>query len=160
VHTIEMLNNLARTRRSLVHELGRDATSDELAKKMSLPEDRVHQLLQLSRRTLSLESPAGSEDEAQLGDFVDDKEAIPADDALIATDLADQTRRALASLTPREETVIRKRFGIGEDTEHTLEEVGAGFDVTRERIRQIEVKALQKLRCSPKGKALRPFIED
>jgi RNA polymerase primary sigma factor len=160
VHMNETLSKLARTRRLLVHRLGREATPGEIAEHVALPEDRVIELLKISRQTLSLDAPTGSEDDAQIGDFVDDKGVTPADEAIIATDLAAQMRRVLATLTPREEKVLRKRFGIGELSEHTLEQVGADFDVTRERIRQIEAKALQKLRRSSQGKALKHLIED
>jgi RNA polymerase primary sigma factor len=160
VHMTDTLAKLARTRRLLAQKLGRDATPDEIGAHMSLPEDRVVQLLKVARQPLSLETPTGSGDDAQIGDFVEDKGVIPADEAIIATDLVEHMRRALATLTPREEQVLRQRFGIGHHTEHTLEEVGADFQVTRERIRQIEAKALSKLRISSRGKALRHLIED
>jgi RNA polymerase primary sigma factor len=159
VHMIETLNELTRTGRSLVLKLGREPTSDELAKEMSLPEDKVRKLLKVARQPLSLETPSGFDDDAHLGDFVEDKSVIPADDAIIAMDLAERTRKVLATLTPREEKVLRMRFGIGEKAEHTLEEVGGEFAVTRERIRQIEAKALRKLRHPLRGKVLRVFID-
>jgi RNA polymerase primary sigma factor len=155
VHMIETLNKLTRTGRSLVLKLGREPTPDELAEEMSLPAEKVRKLLKVARQPLSLETPAGSEDESRLGDFVEDKSVTPADDAIIAMDLAERTRKVLATLTPREEKVLRMRFGIGEKSEHTLEEVGGDFSVTRERIRQIEAKALRKLRHPSRGKALR-----
>jgi RNA polymerase primary sigma factor len=159
VHMVETLNKVTRTARSLVHKLGREPTPDELAEQMSLPAERVRAVLKLARQSVSLESPAGPDDDAHLGDFVDDKSVIPADDAIVAMDLAEQTRKVLATLTPREERILRMRFGIGEKSEHTLEEVGKDFSVTRERIRQIEAKALRKLRHPSHGKALRVFVD-
>ena len=159
VHMVETLNKLTRTGRSLVHKLGREPTPDELAEGMSLPADKVRNLLKLARQPLSLEAPTGTEDDAHLADFVEDKSVVPLDDAIVATDLAEQTRKVLATLTPREEKILRMRFGIGERSEHTLEEVGDKFSVTRERIRQIEAKALRKLRHPSRGKALKPFID-
>jgi RNA polymerase primary sigma factor len=160
VHMLETLNKVMRTGRSLVHKLGREPTPDELAEHMSLPAENVRKLLKLARQPVSLESPAGPDDDAHLGDFVEDKGVIPADDAIVATDLAEQTRKVLATLTPREEKILRLRFGIGEKTDHTLEEVGSGFSVTRERIRQIEAKALRKLRHPSRGAVLRAFVDD
>jgi RNA polymerase primary sigma factor len=159
VHMLETLNKLTRTGRSLVQKLKREPTPDEIAEQMSLPADKVRELLKVARQPLSLESPAGPEDDAHLGDFVEDKNVIAADDAVIATDLAEQTRKVLATLTPREEKILRMRFGIGEKSEHTLEEVGESFSVTRERIRQIEAKALRKLRHASRGKALSAFAD-
>jgi len=159
VHMVETLHKVTRTSRSLVHKLGREPTPDELAERMSIPLEKVHNLLRLARQPLSLESPAGSDDDAHLGDFVEDKSVISPDDAIVAADLAEQTRRVLATLTPREEKILRMRFGIGEKSEHTLEEVGHDFSVTRERIRQIEAKALRKLRHASRGKALRMFVD-
>ncbi len=159
IHMLETLNKVTRTGRSLVHKLGREPTPDELAERMSLPAEKVRNLLKIARQPLSLESPAGADDDAHLGDFVEDKSAIPPDDAIIATDLAAQTRKVLATLTPREEKILRMRFGIGEKSEHTLEEVGNDFSVTRERIRQIEAKALRKLRHPSRGKALSAFVD-
>jgi RNA polymerase primary sigma factor len=160
VHMSETLSKLARTRRVLVQKLGREPTADEIAAQMSLPEDRVVQLMKVARQPLSLDAPSGSGDDAQIGDFVDDKAAVPADEAFIATELVERMRGVLATLTPREERILRQRFGIGDNTEHTLEEVGAEFELTRERIRQIEAKALNKLRLSSRGKALKHLIED
>jgi RNA polymerase primary sigma factor len=159
VHMVDTLHKLTRTGRSLVHKLGREPTAEELAERMSLPAEKVRNLLKLARQPLSLESPAGPDDDAHLGDFVEDKSVIPPDDAIIAGDLAEQTRKVLATLTPREEKILRMRFGIGEKSEHTLEEVGDDFSVTRERIRQIEAKALRKLRHPSRGKALRVFVD-
>jgi len=159
VHMVETLNKVTRTGRSLTHKLGREPTPDELAEQLSLPAERVRSLLKLARQPVSLESPAGVDDDAHLGDFVDDKSVIPADDAIVATDLAEQTRKVLATLTPREEKILRMRFGIGEKSEHTLEEVGNDFSVTRERIRQIEAKALRKLRHPSRRKALGVFVD-
>jgi RNA polymerase primary sigma factor len=160
VHMLETLSKVTRTGRALVHKLGREPTPDELADEMSLPVSKVRMLLPLAHQPLSLESPAGPENDAQLGDFVPDKNVVSADDALISTDLAEQTRKVLARLTPREEKILRMRFGIGERSEHTLEEVGNDLSVTRERIRQIEAKALQKLRHHTRSGILRPFLDE
>jgi RNA polymerase primary sigma factor len=160
VHMIETLGKVRRTGRALVQKLGREPTPDEIAEELSLPAEKVRELLKVARQPLSLESPAGPEDDAHLGDFVQDQSVIPADDAMIATDLVEETRKVLATLTPREEKILRMRFGIGEKTEHTLEEVGNGFSVTRERIRQIEAKALHKLRHPSRGKALSVFVDE
>jgi RNA polymerase primary sigma factor len=157
VHMVETLHKLTRAGRALVHTLGREPTPDELAEEISVPSSKVRMLLPLVRPTLSLESPAGMDDDARLGDFVEDKNVIPADDAVISMDLAEQTRKVLAELTPREEKILRMRFGIGETSEHTLEEVGNAFSVTRERIRQIEAKALRKLRHPTRSRLLRSF---
>ncbi len=159
VHMLETLHKLTRAGRALVHTLGREPTPDELAAEISVPCSKVRMLLPLVRPTLSLESPSGLENEAPLGDFVEDKNVIPADDAVISMDLADQTRKVLGELTPREEKILRMRFGIGETSEHTLEEVGNAFSVTRERIRQIEAKALRKLRHPARSRFLRSFSE-
>jgi len=158
VHMLETLSKVTRTRRAMIHKLGREPTSDEVAEEMAIPPERVRALLKVAREPVSLESPAGVDEDAHLGDFVEDKGVIPADDAVIATDLAEQTRKVLATLTPREEKILRMRFGIGEKAEHTLEEVGHDFSVTRERIRQIEAKALRKLRHPSRGKALKAFV--
>jgi RNA polymerase primary sigma factor len=159
VHMLETLNQLTRSGRALTHKLGREPTPDELAEQMSIPAGKVRMLMPLARQPLSLESPAGMENDAQLGDFVEDKNVIPADDAVISMDLAEQTRKVLAKLTPREEKILRMRFGIGEKSEHTLEEVGDDLSVTRERIRQIEAKALQKLRHHSRSGILRSFVD-
>ena len=160
VHMQETLNKLTSTGRSLVHKLGREPTPDEVAEQMSLPAAKARDLLKVAWQPLSLSSPTGTDDEAQLGDFVEDKSAISADDAVIETDLNGQIRKVLATLTPREERILRMRFGIGEKSEHTLEEVGNDFSVTRERIRQIEAKALRKLRHASRGRALRAFLDE
>jgi RNA polymerase primary sigma factor len=160
VHTQETLNKLTRTARFLVHKLGREPTSDELAEELSLPAAKARELLKVAWQPLSLASPTGTDDDAQLGDFVEDKTVIAADDALIETDLNEQIRLVLATLTPREEKILRMRFGIGDKSEHTLEEVGNDFSVTRERIRQIEAKALSKLRHVSRSKTLRTFIDE
>jgi len=159
VHMLETLNQISRAGRLLVQELGREPTPDEIAARLSVSADKVRTLLPLTRQPLSLETPAGLEGEAHLGDFVEDKNVIPADESLIATDLAEQTRKVLAKLTPREEKILRMRFGIGEKSAHTLEQVGNDLSVTRERIRQIEAKALQKLRHSSRSGILRSFID-
>jgi RNA polymerase primary sigma factor len=160
VHMQETLNKLTRTGRSLVHKLGREPTPEEIAEEMSLPAQKARELLKVAWQPLSLSSPSGPDDDAQLGDFVEDKRAIAADDALIETDLNRQIRKVLAMLTPREEKILRMRFGIGESTEHTLEEVGNDFSVTRERIRQIEAKALRKLRHATRSRVLRAFLDE
>jgi RNA polymerase primary sigma factor len=146
VHTIDLLNKLARTTRSLIQQLGREPTPDELGEQLSLEADKVRELLRLGREPLSLESPAGADDDVHLGDFIQDTSGISADDAMISSELAEETRKVLAKLTPREERILRLRFGIGGTSEHTLAAVGTDFSVTRERIRQIEAKALRKLR--------------
>jgi RNA polymerase primary sigma factor len=160
VHMIETMNKLTRTSRALVNELGREPTSDEIAEKMELPPEKVRKILKLVKEPMSLDTPVGTDEDSHLGDFVEDKSIVAADDTVISMDLAAQTRKVLATLTPREEKVLRMRFGIGERTEHTLEEVGQDFTVTRERIRQIEAKALRKLRHPSRGKTLRPFLDD
>ncbi len=158
VHMLDTLSKVTLTRRSLTPKLGREPTSEEIAEQLSIPAEKVRGLLKVAREPLSLETPAGVDEDAQLGDFVEDRDVIPADDAVIAMDLAEQTRKVLATLTPREEKILRMRFGIGEKAEHTLEEVGHNFSVTRERIRQIEAKALRKLRHGSRGKDLKPFL--
>ena len=157
---LETLNQVSRVGRLLVHELGREPTPDEIAERLSISTDKVRTLLPLARQPLSLEAPAGHENDAHLGDFVEDKNVIPADDALISTDLAEQTRKVLAKLTPREEKILRMRFGIGEKSEHTLEQVGNDLSVTRERIRQIEAKALKKLKHPSRSRVLRSFLDN
>ena len=160
VHMQETLNKLARVGRSLVQKMGREPTPDELAEEMSIPAEKARNLLKVARQPLSLSSPAGPDDDAQLGDFVEDKSTIAADDAVIETDLNNQIHKVLALLTPREEKILRMRFGIGQSAEHTLEEVGNDFSLTRERIRQIEAKALRKLRHASRSKALRGFLDE
>jgi RNA polymerase primary sigma factor len=159
VHKLETLSKLTRTRRSLVLKLGRDPTPDEIAESMSVPTESVENLLKVARQPLSFESPAGHDDDAHLGDFIEDKSLIAADDAIVSMDLVEQTRKVLATLTPREEKILRMRFGIGDGSERTLEQVGGDFSVTRERIRQIEAKALRRLRHSSRARTLRAFVE-
>jgi RNA polymerase primary sigma factor len=159
VHMIESMNQLNRVRRLLVHELGHDPTPEELAAKMEIPVERVRKVLKLAKEPLSLDTPVGEEEDSHLGDFIEDQSAISPADAMITTNLAEETRKVLATLTPREEKVLRMRFGIGEKSDHTLEEVGRDFEVTRERIRQIEAKALHKLSHPSRNKGLKPFLD-
>ena len=159
VHMIETINKLIRTSRSLVQELGREPTPEEIAEKMELPLDKVRMVLKIAKEPISLETPIGEEEDSHLGDFIEDKNAVSPAEVVININLADQTRRVLATLTPREEKVLRMRFGIGETSDHTLEEVGQDFSVTRERIRQIEAKALRKLRHPSRSKRLKAFVE-
>ena len=160
VHMIETINKLIRTSRYLVQELGREPTPEEIAEKMELPLDKVRKVLKIAKEPISLETPIGEEEDSHLGDFIEDKSVISPAEAVINMNLAEQTRRVLKTLTPREEKVLRMRFGIGEKSDHTLEEVGQDFEVTRERIRQIEAKALRKLRHPSRSKQLRSFIEN
>ena len=160
VHMIETINKLIRTSRHLVQELGREPTPEEIAEKMELPLDKVRKVLKIAKEPISLETPIGEEEDSHLGDFIEDKNAVSPSEAVINVNLADQTRRVLATLTPREEKVLRMRFGIGETSDHTLEEVGQDFSVTRERIRQIEAKALRKLRHPSRSKRLKAFVEN
>ena len=160
VHMIETINKLIRTSRYLVQELGREPTPEEIAEKMELPVEKVRKVLKIAKEPISLETPIGEEEDSHLGDFIEDKSAINPAEAVIDHNLAEQTRKVLATLTPREEKVLRMRFGIGEKSDHTLEEVGQDFDVTRERIRQIEAKALRKLRHPSRSKQLKSFIEN
>jgi RNA polymerase primary sigma factor len=159
VHMIETINKLIRTSRYLVQEMGREPTPEEIAAKMDLPLDKVRKVLKIAKEPISLETPIGEEEDSHLGDFIEDKAVVSPSDAVISMNLAEQTRKVLATLTPREEKVLRMRFGIGEKSDHTLEEVGQDFEVTRERIRQIEAKALRKLRHPSRSKRLRPFVE-
>jgi RNA polymerase primary sigma factor len=159
VHMIETINKLIRTSRHLVQKLGREPTPEEIAERMDLPLDKVRKILKIAREPISLETPIGEEEDSHLGDFIEDKKAISPLEAAIRYDLQRQINNALETLTPREEKVLRKRFGIGESTDHTLEEVGQDFEVTRERIRQIEAKALRKLRHPSRSKKLRSFVE-
>ena len=159
VHMIETINKLIRTSRYLVQELGREPTPEEIAQKMEIPLDKVRRVLKIAREPISLETPIGEEEDSHLGDFIEDKKFLLPTDAAISMNLAEQTRKVLATLTPREEKVLRMRFGIGEKADHTLEEVGKDFAVTRERIRQIEAKALRKLRHPTRSKKLKSFIE-
>jgi len=159
VHMIETINKLIRTSRHLVQKLGREPTPEEIAERMDLPLDKVRKILKIAREPISLETPIGEEEDSHLGDFIEDKKAISPLEAAIRYDLQRQINSSLETLTPREEKVLRKRFGIGESTDHTLEEVGQDFEVTRERIRQIEAKALRKLRHPSRSKKLRSFVE-
>ena len=159
VHMIETINKLVRTSREMTQELGRDPTPEELAVRLDMPEDKVHKIQEMSKQPISLETPIGEDADSHLGDFIEDKKAESPADACVAANLMDTTERVLATLTPREEQVLRMRFGIGESTDHTLEEVGKDFDVTRERVRQIEAQALRKLRHPSRRKRLQSFIE-
>ncbi len=159
VHMIETINKLIRTSRYLVQELGREPKPDEIANKMEIPIDKVRKVLKIAREPISLETPIGEEEDSHLGDFIEDKKFMLPSDATVSLNLAEQTRKVLATLTPREEKVLRMRFGIGEKADHTLEEVGQDFAVTRERIRQIEAKALRKLRHPTRSRKLKSFIE-
>ena len=159
VHMIETINKLIRTSRALVQELGREPTPEEIAEKMDYPEHKGRKSLKIAKEPISLETPIGEEEDSHLGDFIEDKKVPSPSDAILAKNLSEQSRRVLATLTPREEKVLRMRFGIGEKSDHTLEEVGKDFTVTRERIRQIEAKALRKLRHPVRSKKLRSFID-
>ena len=159
VHMIETINKLVRTSRYLVQENGREPTPEEIADRMEMAVDKVRKVLKIAKEPISLETPIGEEEDSHLGDFIEDKQVIAPQDAVVKMDLKEQTLRVLQTLTPREEKVLRKRFGIGMDNEHTLEEVGQGFEVTRERIRQIEAKALRKLRHPSRSKRLRSFSD-
>jgi len=159
VHMIETINKLIRTSRQLVQELGREPIPEEIAERMELPLEKVRRVLKIAKEPISLETPIGEEEDSSLGDFIEDKGVVSPLEAVIKGNLADQTSRVLATLTPREEKVLRMRFGIGEKSDHTLEEVGQDFAVTRERIRQIEAKALRKLRHPSRAKRLKSFVE-
>jgi RNA polymerase primary sigma factor len=159
VHMIETINKLTRTQRSLVQELGREPTAEEIARRMDMPAAKVRKIMKIAQEPISLETPIGEEEDSHLGDFIEDRNVVSPIDAVIVANLRDQTRRTLKTLTPREEQVLRMRFGVGDGAEHTLEEVGKSFNVTRERIRQIESKALRKLRHPSRAKKLRPFID-
>jgi len=159
VHMIETINKLIRTSRYLVQEIGREPTPEEISEKMDMALDKVRKVLKIAKEPISLETPIGEEEDSHLGDFIEDKAVISPQEAMISANLSEQTRKVLASLTPREEKVLRMRFGIGEKYDHTLEEVGQDFDVTRERIRQIEAKALRKLRHPSRAKRLKSFLE-
>ncbi len=160
VHMIETINKLIRTSRYLVQEHGREPTPEEIAEKMEFPLEKVRKVLKIAKEPISLETPIGEEEDSNLGDFIEDKKVISPGDAVINFGLAEQTRRILRTLTPREEKVLRMRFGIGEKADHTLEEVGRDFSVTRERIRQIEAKALRKLRHPSRSRKLKSFVEN
>jgi len=159
VHMIETINKLIRTTRQLVQELGREPIPEEIAERMDLPLEKVRRVLKIAKEPISLETPIGEEEDSSLGDFIEDKGVVSPLEAVIKGNLSDQTSRVLASLTPREEKVLRMRFGIGEKSDHTLEEVGQDFNVTRERIRQIEAKALRKLRHPSRAKRLKGFVQ-
>jgi RNA polymerase primary sigma factor len=159
VHMIETINKLVRTSRLLVQDLGREPLPEEIAEKMELPLEKVRKVLRIAKEPISLETPIGEEEDSHLGDFIEDKNAIQPSEAVVSLSLNDQTSTILSTLTPREEKVLRMRFGIGEKSDHTLEEVGRDFAVTRERIRQIEAKALRKLRHPSRAKKLRSFVD-
>jgi RNA polymerase primary sigma factor len=159
VHMIETINKLIRTSRQLVQMLGREPTPEEIAAKMELPVEKVRKVLKIAKEPISLETPIGEEEDSYLGDFIEDKKVISPSEAVMSISLSEQTRKVLATLTPREEKVLRMRFGIGEKSDHTLEEVGQDFFVTRERIRQIEAKALRKLRHPSRSKLLKAFVD-
>ena len=160
VHMIETINKLVRTSRQMLHEIGREPTPEELAEKLGMPLAKVRKVLKIAKEPISLETPIGDEEDSHLGDFIEDKNAILPIDAAIQSNLRETTTRVLASLTPREERVLRMRFGIGMNTDHTLEEVGQQFSVTRERIRQIEAKALRKLKHPSRSRKLRSFLDN
>ena len=159
VHMIETINKLVRTSRQLLHEIGREPTPEELSEKLKMPLDKVRKVLKIAKEPISLETPIGDEEDSYLGDFIEDKNALQPLDTAIQSNLSESTTKILASLTPREERVLRMRFGIGMNTDHTLEEVGLQFSVTRERIRQIEAKALRKLKHPSRSKQLKSFLE-
>jgi RNA polymerase primary sigma factor len=160
VHMIETINKIVRTSRQMMHEIGREPTPEELAEKLSMPLEKVRKVMKIAKEPISLETPVGDEEDSHLGDFIEDKNAILPIDAAIQANLRETTTRVLASLTPREERVLRMRFGIGMNTDHTLEEVGQQFSVTRERIRQIEAKALRKLKHPSRSRKLRSFLDN
>ncbi len=160
VHMIETINKIVRTSRQMLHEIGREPTPEELAEKLAMPLEKVRKVLKIAKEPISLETPIGDEEDSHLGDFIEDRNAILPIDAAIQSNLRDTTTRVLASLTPREERVLRMRFGIGMNTDHTLEEVGQQFSVTRERIRQIEAKALRKLKHPSRSRKLRSFLDN
>jgi RNA polymerase primary sigma factor len=159
VHMIETINKLIRTSRALVQELGREPTSEEIAKRMDIPVSKVRKVLKIAQEPISLETPIGEEEDSHLGDFIEDRQVVSPAEAVINLNLKEQTESVLRTLTPREERVIKMRFGVGDGSEHTLEEVGQSFAVTRERIRQIEAKALRKLRHPSRSRKLRAFLE-
>jgi len=159
VHMIETINKLTRTSRSLVQELGREPNAEEIGKRMDMPVSKVRKIMKIAQEPISLETPIGEEEDSHLGDFIEDRGVLSPIDSVLVSNLQDQTRRVLKSLTPREEQVLKMRFGVGDGSEHTLEEVGRSFNVTRERIRQIESKALRKLRHPSRAKKLKPFLE-
>jgi RNA polymerase primary sigma factor len=160
VHMIEVINKIVRTSRQVLNEIGREPTPEELAERLHMPIEKVRKTLKIAREPLSLETPVGDEADSHLGDYIEDKDAILPIDAAIQSNLKETTTRVLASLTPREERVLRMRFGIAMNTDHTLEEVGQQFSVTRERIRQIEAKALRKLKHPSRSRVLRSFLDN
>ena len=159
VHMIETINKIVRTQRQIMSEFGREPTPEELSKKLAMPLEKVRKVLKIAKEPVSLETPVGDEEDTNLGDFIEDKNALQPLDTAIQSNLSESTTKILASLTPREERVLRMRFGIGMNTDHTLEEVGLQFSVTRERIRQIEAKALRKLKHPSRSKQLKSFLE-
>src|ERR1700674_3447409 len=159
VHMIEVINKIVRTSRQMFSEIGREPTPEELAEKLHMRLEKVRKTLKIAKEPLSLETPIGEEGDSQLGDLIEDKNAILPIDAAIQSNLRDTTTRVLASLTPREERIVRMRFGIGINSDHTLEEVGLQFSLTRERIRQIEAKALRKLKHPGRSRVLRSFLD-
>src|SRR5437588_11031085 len=159
VHMIETINKIVRTSRQMMHEIGREPTPEELAEKLSMPLEKVRKVMKIAKEPISLETPVGDEEDSHLGDFIEDKNAILPIDAAIQSNLRETTTRVLASLTPREERILRMRFGIGMNTDQTLQEVGQQFSVTRERIRQIEAKALRKLKHPSRSRVLRSFLD-
>jgi RNA polymerase primary sigma factor len=159
VHMIETMNKLVRAQRYLVQKLGREPHPEEIAEEMDMPLEKVQMVLKIAKEPISIETPIGEDDDSHLGDFLEDKKALAVTDEVIQRNLAAHTRQILSTLTPREERVLKMRFGIGERSNHTLEEVGQDFAVTRERIRQIEAKALRKLRHPSRARALRAFVE-
>lgn len=159
VHMIETINKMVRTSRQLIQELGREPTPEEIADRMDMPADKVRKVMKIAKEPISLETPVGEEEDSHLGDFIEDKKIVSPGEAIVNLNLAEQTRRVLSTLTSREEKVLRMRFGIGEENDHTLEEVGQDFNVTRERIRQIEAKALRKLRHPSRAGKLKAFME-
>ncbi|MBW2652229.1 MAG: RNA polymerase sigma factor RpoD, partial [Deltaproteobacteria bacterium] len=159
VHMIETINKLIRTSRHMVQKLGREPSSEEIAKKIELPLEKVIKVLKIAKHPISLETPIGEEEESHLGDFIEDKKITPPGEAAVNHNLKEQTKKILSTLTPRQEKIVRMRFGIDEKADHTLEEVGQDYSLTRERIRQIEEKALRKLRHPSRSKKLRIFIE-
>jgi RNA polymerase primary sigma factor len=159
VHMIETINKLIRTSRALVQELGREPSSEEIAKRMDIPVSKVRKVLKIAQEPISLETPIGEEEDSHLGDFIEDRNVVSPSEAVININLKEQTEALLKTLTPREEKVIKMRFGLGDGSEHTLEEVGQNFAVTRERIRQIEAKALRKLRHPSRSRKLKAFLE-
>jgi RNA polymerase primary sigma factor len=160
VHMIETINKLIRTSRYLVQELGREPHPEEIAARMELPVDKVRKILKIAKEPISLETPIGEDEDRHLGDFIEDKKAILPGEAIVTKNLVEQVQKVLSTLTPREEKVLRMRFGIGEKYDHTLEEVGQDFSVTRERIRQIEAKSLRKLRHPSRSKQLKSFVDN